>query len=199
MKTFANHLDDFEAMQALAENNPSSNLFATVREQPSKSSSSRRKSAAPPKSTSSSAKGTPKPQPDIIMTESLPPVLTPLASPTPATEDVEMVEGDGKKEEPTKPQQLQINGVRDAESLLAARVPETPSDAELRALLAVPPLTYKQARAGLTEEDARYPARIFCSVCGYWGKVRCAKCGTRVCALDCLDLHREECVTRYGI
>jgi hypothetical protein len=95
-----------------------------------------------------------------------------------------MGEGGGKKEEPAKPQQLQINGVRDAESLLAARVPETPSDAELRALLAVPPLTYKQARAGLTEEDARYPVRIFCSVCGYWGKVRCAKCGTRVCALD---------------
>ena len=197
MKTFANHLDDFEAMQGSADNNPLANAATVAREQPPKPSNSRRK--PPPKSASSSAKGTPKagtpkPQADIIMSDSSTPILTPLSR---ATEDVEMADDD--KEEDTKRQVLTINGVDNVETLLAARVPDTPSDAELRALLAVPPLTYTQARAGRTEEDARYPVRTFCSVCGYWGKVKCVKCGTRVCALDCLDLHREECVSRYGL
>lgn len=90
-------------------------------------------------------------------------------------------------------------GVGDLEMLLRPRVPEMPTDAELRALLAVPPLSYSQARGDWDEEDRRYPPRVFCSVCGYWGRVKCVKCGTRVCALECLDVHREECVTRYGL
>lgn len=45
----------------------------------------------------------------------------------------------------------------------------------------------------------RYPPRYFCEVCGYWGRVRCTKCGARVCALDCLEVHREECLARYGL
>ena len=70
---------------------------------------------------------------------------------------------------------------------------------ELRELLAAPPLTYLEARAGWTEADQKYPVRMFCEVCGYWGRVKCMKCGTRVCALECLEAHREECMTRYGV
>ncbi|KFA64133.1 hypothetical protein S40285_00809 [Stachybotrys chlorohalonatus IBT 40285] len=84
----------------------------------------------------------------------------------------------------------------DDNPLLVSRVPEPPSDAELRSLLAHPPLTYLEASGTW---DNTYPTRVFCEVCGYWGRVRCLKCGTRVCALDCLETHREECVTRYGL
>ncbi|KAF4122636.1 zinc finger HIT domain-containing protein 1 [Geosmithia morbida] len=82
--------------------------------------------------------------------------------------------------------------------LLVSRVPEVPSDKELGELLAHPPLTYLEAR-GSWDGNGKPPQRVFCEVCGYWGRVRCMKCGTRVCALDCLDTHREECVTRYGL
>lgn len=107
----------------------------------------------------------------------------------------------------------------DADPLLVSRVPPLPTDDELRALLLAPPAPYPELMArgydgdgdddGDDDEDEstgssrgrprRYPARVFCAVCGYWGRVKCIKCGTRVCALDCLDVHREECVTRYGI
>jgi zinc finger HIT domain-containing protein 1 len=86
----------------------------------------------------------------------------------------------------------------DNNPLLASRLPPIPSDEELRALLAAPPLTYLEAR-GTWQNESRYPPREFCAICGYWGRVRCMKCGTRVCALDCLETHREECITRYGL
>jgi zinc finger HIT domain-containing protein 1 len=92
----------------------------------------------------------------------------------------------------------------DADPLLVSRIPPFPTDDELRALLTAAPLSYTEARAvlgdtGEEDEAARYPARRFCGVCGYWGRVRCTKCGARVCALDCLDVHRQECFTRYGM
>lgn len=99
----------------------------------------------------------------------------------------------------------------DADPLLASWLPPLPTDEELRELMRAPPLTYHQARgvwapAGAGDAGGagegnrkRYPTRHFCEVCGYWGRVRCMKCGTRVCALDCLNVHREECITRYGL
>ncbi|KAL2170056.1 hypothetical protein VTG60DRAFT_5328 [Thermothelomyces hinnuleus] len=88
----------------------------------------------------------------------------------------------------------------DADPLLVSRVPPFPSDDELRALMTAAPLSYLEARAAWDEDGpGRYPVRVFCAVCGYWGRVKCMKCGTRVCALDCLEAHREECVTRYGL
>lgn len=89
----------------------------------------------------------------------------------------------------------------DTDPLLESWLPPLPTDEELRELMRAPPLTYHQARGVWTEDDGnkRYPTRHFCEVCGYWGRVRCMKCGTRVCALDCLDVHREECITRYGL
>jgi len=88
----------------------------------------------------------------------------------------------------------------DADPLLVSRVPPLPSDEELRRLLAGPPLSYLEARgAWAPADEGRYPPRRFCEVCGYWGRVRCTKCGTRVCALECLETHRADCVTRYGL
>lgn len=87
----------------------------------------------------------------------------------------------------------------DSDPLLVSRVPPFPTDDELRALMTAPPLSYLEARATWGEEEARYPTRVFCEVCGYWGRVKCIKCGVRVCALNCLEAHREECMTRYGL
>ncbi|KAM7182772.1 hypothetical protein V8F33_014029 [Rhypophila sp. PSN 637] len=87
----------------------------------------------------------------------------------------------------------------DNDPLLVSYVPSFPTDDELRALFTAPPLSYLEARAAWGEEESRYPPRSFCDVCGYWGRVRCLKCGVRTCALACLNTHKEECVTRYGL
>lgn len=171
-KTFANHLDDFQAMLALAENNPSANPSNPPRTSaPAVGSGSKR---PPPKAASKAAKAADVDR-DTDMADTLPPVLPPYTKAPPTAHP------------------------GDVDPLLVSRVPDMPSDDELRALLAAPPLTYIEARAGWTEEDRKYPIRYFCEVCGYWGRVRCMKCGTRVCALECLEMHREECVTRYGL
>jgi zinc finger HIT domain-containing protein 1 len=86
----------------------------------------------------------------------------------------------------------------DTDPLLISRIPGMPSQAEIEELLAQPPLTYAEARGPWVDEDSRKPVRIFCEVCGYWGRVRCTRCGGRVCALECLGVHQEECFTRYG-
>jgi zinc finger HIT domain-containing protein 1 len=110
----------------------------------------------------------------------LPPVLPPSYNPPPTSEQDASSSNDNEE----------------ADVLLASRVPEMPTDEELRKLLAAPALSYGEATGNWEE---KYPVRVFCEVCGYWGRVRCMKCGTRVCALDCLEMHREECVTRYGL
>ncbi|KAM0563925.1 hypothetical protein ACHAPJ_000133 [Fusarium lateritium] len=162
-KTFGNHLDDFLAMQALAESNPALSRSNTSGANNKRPSNSRR-------DTPSSS----KPQDeDTAMTDAdLPPLLSESSRPPPATHP------------------------GDNDPLLVSRVPDMPSDEELRKLLTHPPLSYGEATGN---RNTKYPVRAFCEVCGYWGRVRCMKCGTRVCALDCLDAHKEECVTRYGI
>jgi len=177
-KTFANHLDDFLELQALTEANPSAQAGSARPGATSASGNGKRPSQAGRRDATSSrqqsAAATPK-DADTPMADAgppLPPVLPPPYRSPPAAHP-----GDG-------------------DPLLMSRVPDVPSDEELRALLAHPPLTYLEA---LGRRDGTYPTRTFCEVCGYWGRVRCMKCGTRVCALDCLETHREECVTRYGL
>lgn len=139
--------------------------------------------------------------------ELLPPrpdTLTPLDDSTTETTETE----------PPKPQSYPPDGTilpayarpppvphpGDDDPLLVSCVPPFPTDEELRALMTAPPLSYTEARAQWTEEEeGRYPVRRFCEVCGYWGRVKCIKCGARVCALECLEAHREECLVRYGL
>jgi zinc finger HIT domain-containing protein 1 len=73
-----------------------------------------------------------------------------------------------------------------------------PSQDEIEKLLTAPPLTYNEARGPWVYEDRMKPMRQFCEVCGYWGRVKCKVCGGRVCALECLQVHQEECFSRYG-
>lgn len=164
-KTFANHLDDFLALQALQESNAAA------------AANSKRASNKKDKDTPGSGTGTPLPDTTAApgTGESLEAPSTLLVGPwggPPAAH------------------------AGDADPLLMSRVPALPSDEELRQLMSAPPLSYGEAR-GLWEET--YPTRVFCEVCGYWGRVRCLKCGARVCALDCLEVHREDCFTRYGM
>lgn len=166
-KTFSNYLDDFLALQALTE----SNAAAAAANKRSNAASSRKDSSA---TTPQHGADTPMPDAaDERTAEDAPSSL--LAA-------------------PYRPPPAAHPG--DADPLLVSRVPALPTEAEMRRLLAAPPLSYGEARGN---RDETYPARVFCEVCGYWGRVRCLKCGTRVCALECLETHREECVTRYGM
>lgn len=80
--------------------------------------------------------------------------------------------------------------------LLRSYIPQIPPAAVMEALLAGPPLSYNAARSA---PSIGKPARHFCEICGYWGSVRCLKCGARVCGLDCKNAHDEgRCLKFYG-
>ncbi|KAF2634071.1 hypothetical protein P280DRAFT_37163 [Massarina eburnea CBS 473.64] len=79
---------------------------------------------------------------------------------------------------------------RDDERLLSidASMPSSVNPAELQALLSAPPLSYAASHASLPPVDGP-PRRHFCDNCGYWGKIKCMKCGAKVCGLECKDAH----------
>lgn len=83
----------------------------------------------------------------------------------------------------------------DIRELIRTDVPQMPSAEEIEALLSAPPLSYNQARAGPSTSSA--PSRQFCDMCGFWGRVRCMKCGVRVCALDCLKAHEDTKCSKF--
>ena len=64
--------------------------------------------------------------------------------------------------------------------------PLTP--AELEALLSAPPLSYAASHAAAPAQGGP-PQRQFCDNCGYWGKIKCLKCGARICGMECKDAH----------
>ncbi|KAL8698315.1 MAG: hypothetical protein Q9224_001904 [Gallowayella concinna] len=80
--------------------------------------------------------------------------------------------------------------------LLRSYIPKMPSPAVMEALLAGPPLSYNAARSA---PPIGKPPRHFCELCGYWGSVKCMKCGARVCGLDCKNAHDEgRCLKFYA-
>ncbi|KAL9003016.1 MAG: hypothetical protein Q9188_004097 [Gyalolechia gomerana] len=84
----------------------------------------------------------------------------------------------------------------DQDPLLKSYVPEMPSPAVMEALLAGPPLSYNAARSAPVVGK---PRRHFCEICGYWGTVKCLKCGARVCGLQCKNTHDEgRCLKFYA-
>ena len=74
------------------------------------------------------------------------------------------------------------------EPLLKIHLPSAPSDAVLEALVSGPPLSYNGARAA---PSTGRPQRHFCEICGYWGTIKCMKCGIRVCGLECKNAHAD--------
>ena len=74
----------------------------------------------------------------------------------------------------------------------------SPTDAEMQVLLDAPPLTYNAARSAPPPSSAP-PPRSFCEICGYWGRVKCMKCGARTCSVQCEDVHvSERCLKFYA-
>ncbi|KKA27183.1 hypothetical protein TD95_005161 [Thielaviopsis punctulata] len=185
-KTFANHLNDFEAL--LAQESASANTSSAAATGSSKRSKRAAAAAVPAAS---------------------------LRSTQPARETGHLgVPSDAGGARTVRSARSAAH-VRDGDTLVRSWMPAVPGGAELRRLLAAAPRNYMELRAAwpAAEEQegedaqrrggsatlARPPVRVFCEICGYWGKVRCTKCGVRVCALDCLNVHREECITRYGL
>lgn len=76
----------------------------------------------------------------------------------------------------------------DSEPLLKTFGPSAPSDEVMAALLSGPPLSYNGARAA---PSVGKPQRPFCEICGYWGTLKCTKCGARVCGLECRNAHSD--------
>ncbi|KAF2170564.1 hypothetical protein M409DRAFT_19383 [Zasmidium cellare ATCC 36951] len=77
-------------------------------------------------------------------------------------------------------------------------LPPLPTQAEMDSLLNAPPLTYNQARSAPPPLGAP-PPRRFCEICGYWGRVRCMKCGNMTCSVVCKDAHDEnKCLKFYA-
>ena len=79
----------------------------------------------------------------------------------------------------------------DKDPLLRTRdLPSRPSDRVMAQLLAEPPLSYNAARAKPLDAEKQTPTRHFCVICGYWGRVRCRRCGERTCGgLECWKGH----------
>ena len=73
--------------------------------------------------------------------------------------------------------------------LLKSYVPQAPSAEVMEALVNAPPLSYNAARATLPELSK--PRRYFCEICGYWGTIKCIRCGARVCGLECKGAHDD--------
>lgn len=77
-------------------------------------------------------------------------------------------------------------------------VPRLPTQEEMQTLLDAPPLTYNAARSAPASASAP-PARTFCEICGYWGRVKCLKCGARTCSVDCESVHvADRCLKFYA-
>lgn len=199
-KTFANHLSDYEALGCP--------LTASVPLLPPPSSTHNTPAprttpgSGPSHLTSKGTRSHKKKDPSAVSTptplrkvSSAAPVTLAAAKSEPNPVDTPMIDapvlsqGTG-----TTPASHPL----DKDPLLMSRIPGLPSQAEIDRLLAAPPLTYSEARGPWVDEDKRKPVRQFCEVCGYWGRVRCTRCGGRVCALECQSVHQEDCFTKYG-
>jgi zinc finger HIT domain-containing protein 1 len=67
-------------------------------------------------------------------------------------------------------------------------MPPPLNPADLEVLLAAPPLSYAASHVAPPPAGAP-PQRQFCDNCGYWGTMKCRKCGARVCGLECKEAH----------
>ena len=80
--------------------------------------------------------------------------------------------------------------------LLRTYIPSTPSTKLMDALVSAPPLSYNAARVGPPSGNS---PNYFCEICGYWGLVKCIRCGARVCGLECKTTHDEgRCLKFYA-
>lgn len=88
----------------------------------------------------------------------------------------------------TTPSRLDSAFSDDALLDFESALPQPLDPKELEALLAAPPLSYAASHVGPPPANGP-PQRQFCDNCGYWGTIKCRKCGARVCGLECKDAH----------
>ena len=176
-KTFANHLADEEA--ALATPNQSAAVAPAPRasiSKPTGTPSTPRVSTSKASGPASTAKRS-----VAVDTQPLPSIsLIPTGShPSPAT---------------SAPVAAKDPGAEDP--LLKSYIPSAPSEAVMAALLSAPPLSYNAARSA---PPTGKPKRHFCEICGYWGLIKCIRCGARYCSLVCKGPHDEDrCLKFYA-
>ncbi|KAK5102700.1 hypothetical protein LTS08_003500 [Lithohypha guttulata] len=112
----------------------------------------------------------------------------------PQSQDISMMDAASILEPTTVPQaQPDYPPAWDDDPLLRSStydVPPMPTDRVMQLLVSEPPLTYNAARATQLDEDKRPPPRHFCAICGYWGRVKCKKCGEFTCGtMECWKAH----------
>ncbi|KAF2000311.1 hypothetical protein P154DRAFT_554195 [Amniculicola lignicola CBS 123094] len=88
------------------------------------------------------------------------------------------------------PPKVQGSSMSQEDALLstASAMPPPLDPAELQALLSAPSLSYAASHVGPPAPGGP-PQRQFCDNCGYWGKIKCLRCGARVCGMECKDAH----------
>lgn len=183
-KTFTNHLSDFEASLAGLNTTSTSHAANTMMPATGTSASRLKGIRSHKKKSLADVTGSSSPSHQVSTAHKSDTLLADSSS-------VRPVFGPGKSVIPP-----QLPG--DHDPLLISRIPQMPSAEEIETLLNQPPLTYLEAKGPWTEQDRRKPIRKFCEVCGYWGRVKCKTCGGRVCALECLGVHQEDCFAKYG-
>ena len=161
-KTFANHLADEEAEPTTHNQNRSHDLEAG--------------SLGAPRSVQ--PKLTKLPSQKRMGASVNPP--TPTATPRADKIILSTINNVNEKRDP--------KGIEDSEPLLRTYVPSAPSEEVMATLLSGPPLSYNGARAA---PSLGKPQRLFCEICGYWGTLKCTKCGARVCGLECKNAHSD--------
>jgi zinc finger HIT domain-containing protein 1 len=127
-----------------------------------------------------------------------PPAVPSPTTATPAVgEDMVMTDASSISPLPLQPKTTNTNDADANEPLLQIKVPSLPTTEELEALVSAPPLSYNAARASPPPPFAP-PQRKFCEMCGYWGRVKCLKCGNRVCGLECKEAHDLDCRRKFA-
>jgi zinc finger HIT domain-containing protein 1 len=186
-KTFLHHLADEEALRALASQQPGVSArtvlaHAKKAEQQQQMTESRRASVA----GSGTGVGAMLPPPT-------PTSVTPGA-------DVEMQDAPPSQLPSAASITTQYNTSDANNALLQTSIPPLPTPEELEALLSAPALPYSAARAAppLPPSKGGPPQRHFCEMCGYLGRVRCLKCGARVCGLECKEVHDIDCRKKFS-
>jgi zinc finger HIT domain-containing protein 1 len=198
-KTFANHLADFEALSTQTSSHPTTQHVP--RGPPPTPVSRPAPSISTPNLTSAGKRSHKKKDPNAVATPTpLRQMSSSISTPIKPDPDTPMPDAHSSPSAVSlfQPSTEPVSHPGDHDPLLISRVPAMPSMEEIEKLWAEPPLSWNEARGPWVEEDRRKPIRMFCEVCGYWGRVKCTRCGGRVCALDCLQVHKEECFGRYG-
>ncbi|KAI9708513.1 MAG: hypothetical protein M1820_003975 [Bogoriella megaspora] len=183
-KTFANHLADEEAAMAMQ---PPRQPAAAAAGRAGRQSLDKGGVGRPVMDKGRRASG--KGKRGSIVSQTSEGAVPTSSTAVEATADIEMVDA---------PPAQQDNGVQEEilDPLLQTSVPKPPTAQELEDLLSQPPLSYLAARAGSPPANAP-PQRHFCGICGYWGRVKCMKCGGRICGLECKAAHDESRCVKF--